>query len=1231
VLSAQGARGELAARLASATPAGIRKSQSLSNGRLCAAIPHPKEMNAMNINFESELMENQKHAVVMSPDLAFDVLQSQDGDALFFSIGTDNVFYLTREVTASSTGWNKLDLSSALSSQHNGAAVAAKTFAVAQNAQTLAIDLALVITVGGADFLYLSLGNANTDADWASGVTWTYIAFDAGTAPTPLTIADAFVMNLSAVGATGAVENIFVDIFRKPGDALKLLDRYYIAPGGSPQWNPHDLAADLAAGSISSCLGRRTNDPLPGIYTFGAINGEQELIFTPQYNYFKPSVPPSPARLTLPAGASAIASALNGSGVSNLFVAASDGLYLFTPANQGDQATSVQIIPNGIVAGASSLAAATDATRTAVWGIDPQSNLFYTVCPAGSEATPAAWSNPVSLLPQVEEFAFYLNLHAGNHVLFANINGQNLIQLTQDPVTTDWLQRSILLPSTSTSDVSVYNSFTTHIQITDDNGVAAPNAAVAVTATSPVSVYMNDVYYRLSPTVPVNTTADATGVLTVLQETQSLAAVCFRVTLTDSPQTVADINPMSKALATLSAIQTGDDLSNVQVTNADGSQQPLVPTSVSANDKDAAAQSIAQFVKINAGLPQDGSRQGATAAPSLRLAVASATAASMPSTWGIAFTKDGLIYHEGEPATARFAMAAPAAGDSAISAGIGSAIEIAAGDFFRWVQQVFDDVESFVVQEEEGLYHFLATIAGQVYDVALDCLTAVAHAVEFVLNKIEVFFDDLIKWLGFLFQWSDILRTHGVLKNIFNQYLAKCINGLGDARTQLQNSFSDAQNYVDQWAGIPNNIPPSLSGSSLNSATASSQPVPGQNSPQSNWGIYHLKSNAAAGTTTAQPNPGVLGDLESILQPLLDALQREKDAFQAAYTRFKSDVIDQIHELSFEKLIEAVMAIIADALLQSIENVLLAAIDVLVALTAGALDGLNATIDIPVISWVYTQVTGNEMSLLDITCLVAAIPITIGYKLIADAAPFPDDATTAALISAPDFATIQSICNPAQAMAATSPSRMAMASTAVIAPADNRIVVLTGGIASAYGAVLQSYCSPLKQKFPDVPIFPIVGGLSYLLYASPDIMGQIPDLLNKKWWAIFNEILTGLMAIKTTLVDMCMALAKKDPASKTGWDMASPWLDFAGNTLWEVPTVAAIFDSENQNTPGILNLWAGTCFDCNGIMSPALAIDSEPITWAALVALATFFNLGYGAMSCAASALTFKATDGSTT
>jgi hypothetical protein len=128
-------------------------------------------------------------------------------------------------------------------------------------------------------------------------------------------------------------------------------------------------------------------------------------------------------------------------------VAGTAGLYLFAPGNQHDQASPVLVVPSTLAAGASALAAATDGKRTAVWGVDPQGYLFYAQCPAGSEASLGAWSHPVPLLPSVEAFAFFLNLDAGNNILFAHVDGQSLIQLTQDPVTTDWRQRSILLPA----------------------------------------------------------------------------------------------------------------------------------------------------------------------------------------------------------------------------------------------------------------------------------------------------------------------------------------------------------------------------------------------------------------------------------------------------------------------------------------------------------------------------------------------------------------------------------------------------------------------------------------------------------------------------------------------------------------------------------------------------------------------------------------------------------------
>jgi len=61
------------------------------------------------------------------------------------------------------------------------------------------------------------------------------------------------------------------------------------------------------------------------------------------------------------------------------------------------------------------------------------------------------------------------------------------------------------------------------------------------------------------------------------------------------------------------------------------------------------------------------------------------------------------------------------------------------------------------------LWHFFVEA---IYKVVVDCISAVVRAVEFVFHKIKVFSEDLIKWLGFIFEWQDILRTHQVVKKI---------------------------------------------------------------------------------------------------------------------------------------------------------------------------------------------------------------------------------------------------------------------------------------------------------------------------------------------------------------------------------------------------------------------------------------------------------------------------------
>jgi hypothetical protein len=670
--------------------------------------------------------------------------------------------------------------------------------------------------------------------------------------------------------------------------------------------------------------------------------------------------------------------------------------------------------------------------------------------------------------------------------------------------------------------------------------------------------------------------------------------VCFQVALTDTPAVMADVNPMSKAQATLAAVQSGDDLAGVQLTGSDGRSRPLVPATVAAGDRDAAASSLSQLASIGGGLPADGSRQQAAS-----------------------------------PAVVR----AAAAGDLGIA--------VAAGDFFRWLQQAATDVESFVVHEAEGLYRFVATIAGEAYHALLDCYDAVVHAVEFVLSTIEVFFEDLVQWLGFIFGWSDIVRTHQVLKNYIRQFVASSAGSMADIRARVQSSFTQAQGFIGSWASLSAGIPPGLAAGTAGGTTRSAAALPGQDSPQSNWGTHLLRSNAPS---SSMPAGGDLGaDVLAAIEALGAAVGRERDVLQAAGTSLQADVIGKFHDLSFAQLIDGVIAIFSEALLQSLENVLLAVLDVLEALVEGVGDLLDTAIDIPVLSGLYKEISGDDLSLLDVICLVVAIPATICGKLFSGAAPFPDDATTAALIGAPDFAAIQRVRNPPQASARAF-QFAAVAPRSAPDPRDptdpdstlTKNLVLSSAILALYGEYAVNIISSVRREFPFSARLLALAAAFYLPYNAPSIFGDIPNLASgddTTWPDGMNISLTSLMAVKA-VADIFVVMT---PAAEA-WQEVEPWADGAICLIWMVPTLASVYYTAHPKPPdppeppesetsksfdvaiAVLNGIAGMAFCLNGTLAPAQSVAKDPVTVVAVDSAAAVLNHIWGLLSLAAAA-----------
>ncbi|MFD0861679.1 hypothetical protein ACFQ1M_05640 [Sungkyunkwania multivorans] len=1149
-------------------------------------------------------MKNHKQAVIMAANKKFEALQTQEGLSVFFSVGSDGVFYVTREVPNDEEGWKKLDQSSALSSDHGGKTVTVSNFTVVKNSATGKIDMALIIKVGSESFLYLALQQENTTSSWGTPIAWSAVAYDGATTYDPLVIDDVYI-------AQAKNEEYFVvDILKDPSNTDSAIFRYYLDLSKKitgKVWNDHDLSANLQADKITSALGKKTDQRVDGIYTMGSITGTTELIYTPIYNPFNPKLPANPSRLSIPVDATAFALTTDQSGLTPVFVAGQGKLLLFTPDQQEDGDAGVDILDNPLFKNVKQLYAHRQNNTFVVWGLNAQGQIFYTRNSSGNLKNASSWSVPIPILSNVEQIASYLDADNPSSVIFAHLNGQNLIKLSQDPITTIWKRRSIVLPSTDVNDVISFNTFTTQIQILQDDKLPLANQTLAITSTSPVSVYIDNTFKILSPDNPVDMTTDASGAVTILQETESLSAITYKLSLKDGSSSI-DINPMNKMLDTISNVKTGDDLGKIEVTNKDGSKQPLVPKDVSKDNKDATAKVLQKFVEASTTLPKDGSVKPSIKSGRMATAFSADDFIGKPSDFfGMTYQNGQHQFHEGESGMRRFGLVVNTTtnrmmiqGSAAALDDVSSAIESTAGDIFNWLKDAWEDVTSFFVQVIDGLYHFFVEIAGKLYRFILAAITDVVQAIEFVLKKIKVFFEDLIKWLGFLFKWKDILRSHDVLKNIINQFMKKTVADIGVVKTEVNKIFDGIEEHINEWAGLEDNK------TSLSQRSSNTKEMEGHHSPEANFGTYHLKHGASDSRSNADIAVTITSEVEKLLETLLGAVEKEGEIFQNAFDTLKTQVIDQISTLSFGDIVKRLVAILADILVESAENIIDTALDIVAILVEGVIEILNAKLDIPVLSWLYKEITGNDLTILDVVCLIVAIPGTIIYKLAAEKAPFPDNAMTQSLIDAKSWDALKAVFQQDSNMA----SRIVLAATPQATENDGvksgfiafmRIAACYGTIGFLPLTIVKAQESKLEEA-PGLKSISQLQGTCFFVATLPNIIASLIASPTQRWDKVTAEIIYGITAIQKL-----MDIASYKPFMK-GWNKASKWIDMLLGAAGLVPSVSApIYDPSVKSVTGALT---NISWNANRIATPFADIDEKPRIFAAKMVLVGLYGAG---------------------
>ncbi|EJU00471.1 hypothetical protein DACRYDRAFT_109190 [Dacryopinax primogenitus] len=479
-----------------------------------------------------------------------------------------------------------------------------------------------------------------------------------------------------------------------------------------------------------------------------------------------------------------------------------------------------------------------------------------------------------------------------------------------------------------------FSAYTSRVLIVDSQGWPQGNKPFNISTTAGWLTVIINGGSSLLGTDAIQVTTDSNGAITIIFPTSDLDAYELRVQDASGSSILGGqtfiFDPSDKVQTKLKAITTGDDLRNAKT--ADGT--PILQGSTaSPDDIDNAGKWIGEM-----------SNQAIEA---IQLARAQGTM-------------------------------------------LAADIDISASDIFwegwNWVCETADSIKDFVVETSGAAWHFVVTIAGKVWDFILDTAAKVAKACSLLLQKIGAAWDTLVQWLGYIFDWQDILQTKDAIKSMVNGLLTFGENYLNKEAQQLGTYFENIQTQISQSFTIAPTASATPSSQNLGgdpSATTANKSA--QTSAPANYGNYQLDHGGASDASILTPmaTDASLSNLYTQkIAPLLNQLLTDAENIGSQIVNLFNNALD----ITVAD-IQAFAQQFAISFLQLIKDLVTNVIALAADIVGGLRTILNANFQIPVIGGILESFGVGPYSILDVVALLLAIPTTVLAKIITGSSP----------------------------------------------------------------------------------------------------------------------------------------------------------------------------------------------------------------------------------------------------
>lgn len=553
--------------------------------------------------------------------------------------------------------------------------------------------------------------------------------------------------------------------------------------------------------------------------------------------------------------------------------------------------------------------------------------------------------------------------------------------------------------------------YVSRVDLRDADGVPLAGLAVDITANIPADVEVNGVTTKLgSATTTIQ--ADPRGIVAIACAVATLGTPSFRLTFRD-PATKAlraiDVHPGDRVAARLGSIQTGTDWARQRT----ASGRPLELPALDAATRTGAARVLHELVRCfydpNADAPRP------SHASVTRMAV-TGHAVTRPHDHPLARTIDVSHLADGHcrgfeiargrarmlPGTeARTALAAARRRRPPRLARVAAQDEGGWPTITSWFSGLWERAKRFFFEVTGKVVRFVIDVAGKLIELVVDAAEKLLQALTWFLKKVfGLDMDKLVDWLGFVFDWEAIRRTHLALRTVVTLGLADIETRIEAGRLTLQRIFADlrasfAREDAASQAARVHAVLPELLGPPPRQLVARHDTT-AMDAPPMHWAQDALLHRGDLPTTfidAATQIPWTAS--QTLVEPpgLPDTLKRLPDELTAILRK----ISDNLATTSFSEIITQIAIYLRDAAVDALEAALDAVFDLIRPVFGALRTLLTALLEIPVLSHVHTKYIdpGSPSSILDLCCLLIAMPATIALKLVLGRAPFDPSAEQA--------------------------------------------------------------------------------------------------------------------------------------------------------------------------------------------------------------------------------------------